>query len=170
MTLLIDGQQQYQLIVETAPIDIMPHSVRTFMDMVENKAWEGTTFMNIRGHNGIVISSDVDDPTTRRPKNDHLVKQLLFPEYSPSYPHVAKTFGFGGRPGGPNFYINLKDNIEIHGPGGQRHDVLKEADSCFARITRGEEAFRAITGRVQLGYLDCKISRLEILKDKEGEN
>jgi hypothetical protein len=65
---------------------------------------------------------------------------LAFPDYSEEYPHMEWTLGFAGRPGGPDFYINLDDNTELHGPGGQyQHALEEQGDSCFGRIKTGQE-------------------------------
>ena len=71
---------------------------------------------------------------------DKGISTLSFPEYSTEYPHKQYTLGFGGRPGGPGFYINTDDNSDLHGPGGQiGYDLHEEADSCFAEVIEGHE-------------------------------
>ena len=50
---------------------------------------------------------------------------LAFQEYSAEYPHRPFTVGIAGRPGGPDFYINLLDNVKNHGPGGIRTHNLR---------------------------------------------
>lgn len=55
----------------------------------------------------------------------------------------TKAVGYAGRPGGPNFYINVEDNRALHGPGGQdgkkgqENSPRGEADPCFARVVDG---------------------------------
>jgi hypothetical protein len=107
------------------------------MDAIDNKAWDGSSFVYAPSNKQILMITAEDDENGR-PNNSHLANSLTFPEYSKASPHEKYTLGFGGRPGGPNFYINLDDNTRIHGPGGQKkHARTEEADSCFAKIIHG---------------------------------
>ena len=48
--------------------------------------------------------------------------------------------GYAGRPGGPDFYVSVRDNTRAHGPGGQgSYDDPSEADPCFAKVVPGYE-------------------------------
>lgn len=157
-TVLLEGEKYY-FSVETAPNHLLPHSVYTFMSMVETKAWDRSMFFFSDFHRGIVISSvhEVDGV----PVNSELTSQLLFPEYSAQFPHVSHTLGFGGRPGGPNFYINLMDNSSTHGPGGQRnHDLSEEADTCFAKITHGQDIVKLINESISRRSFHCEIESI----------
>ena len=123
--------------LETAPNELMPHSVFTFMDMVDRKVWDNSVFIHKWNH--IVQAAPITpDGQNRRDEVDGV---LSFPEYSEEFKHDQYTVGFSGRPGGPEFYINLTDNDDSHGPGRQDHStILHDADPCFARIVRGKEA------------------------------
>ena len=133
------------------------------MSMVESKAWDNSDFLFSPLHTGIAIIS-VDD-VNGMPVNSRLTKKLAFPEYSTEYPHLAKTLGFGGRPGGPNFYINLTDNSKIHGPGGQtRHGLAEEADSCFAKIVHGTDAIDKMNEAIKRNNFRCKVESIRQIK------
>lgn len=130
------------IIIELAPIDLVPYSVFYFMELVRN--WKGGAFHRNAGH---VLQSMIDGVGK--------IKGLAFQEYHPSYPHKKLTMGYAGRPGtikhvssviiscqvvflgGPAFYISTQDNSVNHGPGSQGSKT--EADSCFGRIYKGED-------------------------------
>jgi hypothetical protein len=132
ITILIDGEERF-LVMETAPNELMPHSVYTFLQMVEAHTWDDTVLLGI-DH---VILATLED-TENNLKISDSIRTLSFPEYSEDYPHVENTVGFVGRPGGPRFYINSFDNSEDHGPGGQkRYALVEEADPCFGKIIHG---------------------------------
>lgn len=151
--------------VETAPNDLLPHSVHTFMSMVETKAWDNSDFLFSPLHTNIVIIS-VDD-VDGVPLNSKLTRTLTYPEYSTEHPHLSHTLGFGGRPGGPNFYINLADNSEIHGPGGQtKHNLVEEADSCFAKIIHGKDVIEKMNQAIEGKDFKCRVETIRYLKKK----
>lgn len=134
-SLNVQGQKRY-FTIETAPNDKMPHSVYYFMDMVDNRLWDDTVF----GHRWPHIIQSAPITSGGLNKRHTMEKTLVFPEYSPDYQHYKYSVGFAGRPGGPDFYINLMDNLESHGPGKQLHSkVLNDADPCFARVIIGQE-------------------------------
>jgi cyclophilin family peptidyl-prolyl cis-trans isomerase len=115
----------------------MPHSVYTFMQMVDEGVWDNTVFIHHWNHivQAAPISPDGEN------KRDSINGVLSFPEYSDEYKHEQYTLGFSGRPGGPEFYINLDDNDDTHGPGKQEHStVLNDADPCFAKVVIGKRA------------------------------
>ena len=129
---MIDGEERF-LVIETAPNELMPHSVYTFLQMVEAHTWDDTVLLGI-DH---VILATLED-TENNLKISDSTRTLSFPEYSKDYPHVENTVGFVGRPGGPRFYINSYDNRQDHGPGGQkRYALVEEADPCFGIVIHG---------------------------------
>ena len=131
--------------VEMAPVDEMPHAVYWFLEQVSRKLFDGFSFYQNAGHvlqAGAVPNFLTPPGNDHRPSEDAMKKagfhQLLFQEYSETFPHDKYTIGFAGRPGGPSIYINTQNNTRIHGPGGQtRYDDPAEADSCFAKIIDG---------------------------------
>jgi cyclophilin family peptidyl-prolyl cis-trans isomerase len=132
MAVEIRGRDHF-ITIETAPNDLMPHSVHSFMEMVEDKTWDNT-LMVAADH---IIMATLEGVDGKLKNFDH-AQRLVFPEYTDEFPHIANTVGFGGRPGGPEFYFNLDDNRDIHGPGGQpKHALIEEADPCFGKIIHG---------------------------------
>jgi Cyclophilin type peptidyl-prolyl cis-trans isomerase/CLD. len=132
---LVRGKRHF-FTLKTAPTDDMPHSVFTFMDMVHRRVWDKTVIIHHWQHitQAAPISSDGEN------KRGILKGELSFPEHGDFYRHEKYTVGFAGRPGGPEWYINLADNYESHGPGRQDHSkVLNDADPCFAEVVRGRD-------------------------------
>ncbi|KAL7581514.1 hypothetical protein ACA910_022083 [Epithemia clementina (nom. ined.)] len=128
-------------IIELAPLDLMPHSVHLFLDLVESKLWNDSVFLHHDESEHVVAAAPVDY-STHNLKTELLdslnFKSLSFPEYSPEYPHKKYTVGFAHK--GPTIYINTVDNTENHGPGSQEHHLFPEdADPCFGTVIRGQE-------------------------------
>jgi hypothetical protein len=133
-----------EFILEMADLELMPHSVLTFLDMVDARLWDNTVFYHHSQSNHVVAAAPVVFGTFET-KHHHLQAMgfngVSFAEYSAEFPHEEFTVGFGGR--GPNFYINTGDNSRHHGPGGQsHHDLPGDADPCFAKVISGHDAVR----------------------------
>jgi len=141
------SNEQYNFIIELAPLDLVPHAIHLFLEQVEHGLWNDTSFYLIGDHviqGGPTISrEEVEIHKTRSSMyafHEMDLDTLSFPEYSAEYPHTEWTVGFAGRPGGPDIYINLENNTEIHGPGGQHQHALSEyGDACFGKIVLGRE-------------------------------
>jgi len=154
--------------METAPIDQMPHAIRTFMDFVQNHVFDDTLFIHKVEHVVLAAPIDLDGNL----KNREMSKSLLFPEYSEKFPHVEHTVGFQGRPGGPQIYINLDDNSHDHGPGGQKqYDLVEEADPCFAKVISGFDVLKDMisinekaTEKNEVHYTKIEYMKLVTLK------
>ena len=122
----------------------MPHTVYTFLQQVS---------LNLFNNGGYSFHHNAEHITQAGTAENHLTPpdfgnlgerfrksgfgSVLFQEYSNALPHEKYTLGYTGRPGGPNFYINTKDNTELHGPNGYSVDGL--ADPCFAKVVKGQE-------------------------------
>jgi len=138
--LRIDGDMKKKFhgtfVVEMAPLVEMPHSVYTFLHMVDNKLWDNTSFVHQSEH--IILAQPVSPKGSKHEQFENTEgTSLLFQEYSENFPHIKYTLGFAGRPGS-YFYISTENNTEHHGPGGQDNHVLsEEADPCFAKIVSG---------------------------------
>ena len=138
--MILEGERK-TFLMETAPVEIMPHSIHTFMEYVVKGVWDDTVFIHKVEH--VLMASLIDGQGNK--KSPEIAEPLLFPEYSELYPHVKNTVGFQGRPGGPEIYINLEDNSKHHGPGGQKqHYLVEEADPCFAKVIDGIEILETI--------------------------
>lgn len=144
------NNQDYDFVIELAPLHTVPHAIHLFLEQVEHGLWAGTYFYINTIHvlqagpwveNGIAGLAAGQSSRSKR-FEDVQLDMLAFPDYSNEFPHSRWTVGFAGRPGGPDFFINKLDNVALHGPGGQIHHALEEqADSCFGRITKGQEHF-----------------------------
>ncbi len=118
---------------EMAPAHLMPYVTKWFLDLVEEGYWNGCGFVRAASH---VLQANCGPKRgeTRHPS-------IAFQEYSEEYTHKPLTLGVAGFPGGPDWYINLVDNVRNHGPGGQ--DPI-EANPCFARVVSGQDTVKAI--------------------------
>lgn len=129
-----------------APLRLVPHSVHMFLEMIRLGLWTNTVFWH-HDEAEHIIAGALFNYRTGEPKFHHLKALgwdgLEFPEYSAEYPHEKHTVGFSGK--GPNIYINLRDNQEIHSPGAQSHHNLPdEADPCFAKVVEGADVVDAM--------------------------
>ncbi|KAL3937742.1 MAG: hypothetical protein SGARI_002000 [Bacillariaceae sp.] len=104
------------LVFEMAPLDLMPHSVYMFLEMVHYGLFDGCSFILNAMHvikaaplpyDGSSASQKVKAFTSRG------LDTVAFREYSPDFPHDQYTVGFAAD-GSPSFYINTEDNIEEH--------------------------------------------------------
>jgi hypothetical protein len=127
------SQSQHVLVLEMAPLDLMPHSVYTFLEMVDAKLFDGCSFIL----NAMNIIKAAPLPYLKGSSVSHKVKAFArlgldtvsFREYSPAYPHDQYTVGFS-TDGIASFYINTQNNTDPFGAGGE---------PCFARIVSGFE-------------------------------
>ncbi|KAL3780009.1 hypothetical protein HJC23_000299 [Cyclotella cryptica] len=130
------------LILELGPLDIMPHTIKTFLEMIERETYIDGTFILAKDHIILGGPSDLHDAENNQRLTERMLQHgyhpdgaLLFNEYSDEYPHVQGTVGFTAGKSGPMFYINLINNSEIHG-------ALK--DPCFAKFIRGFDLLERI--------------------------
>jgi cyclophilin family peptidyl-prolyl cis-trans isomerase len=116
------------LILELAPLDIMPHSVYTFLEMVDAGLFDGCSFILNAMHviKAAPLPYDGSSAAAKvRSFTEHNLESVAFREYSADYPHEQYTVGFAAD-GSPSFYINTQDNTDIH-----------VGDPCFAKIVKG---------------------------------
>jgi len=126
------------MVVEMAPVKLMPVVTLYFLDQVANGFWNNMSFFRAESH---VIQASNVRPDGSRLRSHRTMHGIPFQEYTPDFPHHKYTLGIAGRPGGPDFYVNMLDNVRIHGPGGQGHNYNgdPESDSCFAKLVSGSE-------------------------------
>lgn len=132
-------------VLETAPIELMPHSILNFLEMVTADAKVLPYFWLNAPH---ILMIGFDDDV------HHEKGGQAFQEYTDKFSHEPFTVGFGGRPGGPATYISKMDNSIAHGPGSQG-STMNEADSCFARIFEGQdtvERLMNVWGKAEHGF------------------
>jgi cyclophilin family peptidyl-prolyl cis-trans isomerase len=140
---LLEGTAD-RIVLELAPVEFMPHTVYWFLEQVHHGLYDKCAFH--RNANHVIQAGPVGNHLTA--PNEGLLKKfiesgfgsVLFQEYSNEYKHYKYTLGLAGRPGGPDFYINMKDNDRLHGPGGQIGSDADDADPCFARVVEGFDA------------------------------
>lgn len=125
-----------KLIIEMAPIDLMPHSVNVFLQQVHHGLWDGNELIRNVDH---IMTFGYRRASAHEGFVDRSLETVSYQEYSAKYPHLQWTVGFMGRPSGPDFYINKLDNSILHGPGGQvgNYDLHNEADPCFGKVVDG---------------------------------
>lgn len=137
--------------IQTASLDTMPHSVHLFLEQVYHHLWDGCAFLAGRA-NQRIQASPFRDITLRDKSLYDMFRKLdldtvSFQEYNRTYPHVKGSLAFSGRPGGPDFYINLADNTHLYGPAGEKHDhhtLEEEGDPVFARVVDGFDLVQRI--------------------------
>jgi len=163
-----EGRKPGDFVVELAPLDLMPHSIEAFLDMVVNRVWDNSVFYHHLSQGHVVAAAPVSYGTFQ--SKQHQMESLgytgvSFPEYSKEFPHQQYTLGFAGN--GPNFYINTMDNTDHHGPGGQgHHDLATDADPCFAKVVSGFDVISKdmMTGRHKgrrpTGWEDFDLTRI----------
>ena len=123
-----DSSSSNILILEMAPLDLMPHSVFTFLEMVDSKLFDGCSFI-LHAMNVVKAAPLPYDGSSASQKVKAFARLGLdtvsFREYSPNYPHEMYTVGFAAD-GSPSFYINTNNNTDQH-----------VGEPCFARIISG---------------------------------
>ena len=147
-------ERQDSFIVRLMPAEEMPVSVAYFLEMVDKHLWDRTALVHHRQHKSHVLESFPIDLGTAEPVisrfQEESLDRLPFPEQQKNQhdtnhdltsvcDHSKYTIGFSGRVKiGPNFYINLEDNLSKHGPNEQSHHVLhEEGEPCFGVILPG---------------------------------
>ena len=161
--------------IELAPLDVMPHSVQTFLDQVHEGLWDGGRFGWRAGHVLMAHSSSADDRaggasdvtrgategTASAPRRQ---PRMAFPEYDERYPHERYTVSFPSRstfelldpppPSSPDdesgttldFYVNLRSNVEHHAP--------RVGTGATGGYVHGESCFGRITEGASRDVID----------------
>jgi cyclophilin family peptidyl-prolyl cis-trans isomerase len=138
------------LLLKLAPLDMMPHTIQIFMNLIQEKMYVGGTFVLARDHILVAGPMDTVDPENNRRLEEQMVQEgympegaLLFQQYTPDFPHRQYTVGFTSS-GGPLFYINIEDNTEAHGPRHIEGEGDVEGDPVFATIVEGFDVIQKI--------------------------
>lgn len=116
------------MVFEMAPLDLMPHSVYMFLEMVDAGLFDGCSFILNAMH--VIKAAPLPyDGSSASQKVKAFTKlgleTVAFREYSPDYPHEQYTVGFAAD-GSPSFFINTDDNSDEH-----------VGDPCFAKVVSG---------------------------------
>jgi hypothetical protein len=128
-----NGQFSY-FVIELAMLMEMPHAVHHFMQMVELKLWDGLALVHGTESDIIMatpLTMDSSHTWAGQRFVDANLTHMAFTEFSNTYPpphHHKYSVGFSGRPGGPDFYISLEDDLEFH-----------EHESTFGMVVEGKE-------------------------------
>jgi hypothetical protein len=124
-------------VIETAMVMEMPHAIDHFVRMVEKKLWEGLVLVH-EADSQIVMATPMSMDGSHTWASQRFVNanltHMAFNEYSPAFPpphHRKFSVAFSGRPGGPNFYINLSDEAEFS----------HEHESTFGVVLEGRDVF-----------------------------
>lgn len=136
-----DPPSEEIVILELASLDLMPHTVKSFLDLVEHETLVDGTFMLAKPHIILVGPVDYHDAENNNRLEERLAYGgsenglLLLNEFTPEYPHHEGTVGFTAGYLGPVFYINMVDNNEIH---------AVNKDPCFGQFVKGFDLIRRI--------------------------
>jgi cyclophilin family peptidyl-prolyl cis-trans isomerase len=121
------------IVMEMAPLDMMPHSVFMFLEMVDARLFDGCSFILNAMHVIKAAPLPYDGSSAAAKVRSFAQKGLesvAFREYSPDFPHDPFTVGFAVD-GSPSFYINTQDNSDIH-----------VGEPCFAKIISGHDTVK----------------------------
>jgi cyclophilin family peptidyl-prolyl cis-trans isomerase len=143
----------------------MPHAIDHFLRMVEKKLWDGLALVH-EANSKLVMATPttMDDSHTWAGQRfvDANLTHMAFTEYSQTFPpphHRKFSVAFSGRPGGPNFYINLDDESEF----------AHEHESTFGVVLEGRDVLMKLLlqkmGREQSTKM-LTIEGMEILESK----
>mmetsp|Transcript_13364 Transcript_13364/g.20302 ORF Transcript_13364/g.20302 Transcript_13364/m.20302 type:complete len:434 (-) Transcript_13364:409-1710(-) len=117
---IFDNQEMSGLfIVEIAPINVMPHSVHVFLELIQSEFYVGKTF-NLSFRHIVGLSTHADDELK--------LKGTTFREYNENFPHKMWTVGLMGKGpvSGPSFYVSVVDNTKNN-----------HGDPCIGGIIHG---------------------------------
>ena len=131
-----DGREgPTKFVIELAPLDLMPHSVHFFLEMVSSGLLDGCSFILNALHvlKAAPLPYDGSSAATKARAFTRMgLESVAFKEYAPNYPHEQYTVGFAAD-GSPSFYINTEDNSEIH-----------LGDPCFGTIVEGFDTVKRL--------------------------
>jgi hypothetical protein len=128
-----DTNTTHTFLMELAMLMEQPHSVHHFLKMVDRKVWDGLTLVHGTSSDAIMatpVSLERHEWAGQRFVDANLTT-MAFTEYSATYPpphHHKYSVAFSGRPGGPDFYISMEDDLELH-----------DHESAFALVVEGRE-------------------------------
>lgn len=141
-----------KLVIQLAPLNLMPHSAHHFLRMLAERLWEEMSFMPQESAPHRIQASPVNVETLEsmdwRFENAKL-KNLAFAEHSSDFRCGSYSVGFSGNPGGPDFYIN-----------GLLIRAHPANDSCFARVVEGKEIIDSIIDKQESPVLGIESLRL----------
>jgi len=132
---VLEDTGPHSIVMEMASLDLMPHSVYTFLEMISEGLLDGCSFIINAMHVLKAAPLPYDgSPASIKAKqfSESGLESVAFKEYSPEFPHKKYTIGFAAD-GSPSFFINSEDNSDIH-----------VGDPCFAKIVSGFDTVRRL--------------------------
>jgi len=193
VSMIVDlDDTQHEVIIELAPVNLMPHSVHTFLSQLSEGYWTRGTPAIVMNPGHVLQACPHPCLETKAmggsyPGDPYVdmrhagLDTVSFQEYHPAYPHEKYTIGFAGRPhSGPEFYINLMNNTLDHGPkeavlekalddgdDEEMDETAMEPDPCFGKIISGFEVIDKISECLTRG--DLPDESKETMDDDEDE-
>jgi cyclophilin family peptidyl-prolyl cis-trans isomerase len=118
-------------VIQTSRLDVMPHSIDHFIQMVEQKLWDGLTLFHRNTGSHLIHALPLleDGKWSHKRFVDANLTKLTFAEHSELQPIEKYSVCFHGRLGGPEFYINMEHNFSSHEVDGR--------EACFGEVTDG---------------------------------
>ena len=125
--------------VEIASLDLMPNTVYTFLEMVDQGLWDGCSFVMKAIHVLKAVPLPYEDQTQDpvRTAKIFAAKNLngpIFKEYNYALPHTPYTLGFAGGDI-PSFYISTKENTDLH---------AGDSSGTFGRVVDGFDTLERV--------------------------
>ncbi len=157
----------------------MPHSIHTFLELVESKAFVGKEFVFRKDQPGRITTTSTATDT----HNYDQQNALLFSEYTKEYPtgSVKGYLGFSnivhGNDSGGNhneIFLNFSDNNNDDGVGqyenlteDQKEMYHHEMEPCFAKLHHGQDVVDLIEQRINENALEFVIQDVHILPKED---
>ena len=143
-------------VVELASRRDMPHSVFTFLSLVNYEMYDAATFLAPENKSDILsLSTTIDPEGTFQEKRRMVGMQesiLMFPEISSRFPCEDYSVGFQELGPALEFYLSLS-------PGGEE----SSSSSCFGKIVRGAETLVSIQEALVNGKV-VDITHIQLLE------
>jgi cyclophilin family peptidyl-prolyl cis-trans isomerase len=151
-------------VVEIASRKVFPHSVFTFLALVESQFYHGIDF---------AISEEEDDSVLEIGTNDDSFQQkkqkmdalglsggsaLSFYETSSNYPCRAGSNSFGFVERGPGLRLHLSSDNPPTNDGSR---------SCFGEVVRGQEVLQSIYETIQEAATVVRLNSVTVLLPEE---
>ena len=99
--------------------------------------WDDSEFGLHAGH-VLMAHTNADVSQDGTSSVHQVVPKMVYPEYSPDFPHDKYTIAFPSS-SSTDFYINLQSNQSHHSPrievNSDGEGVQVEGESCFGKIT-----------------------------------
>ena len=157
----------------------MPYSVDHFLQMVEQKLWDNLSLTHSQQSDLILatpVTYDNDHTWVQQRFVDANLTQMAFTEYCPTYPPSHEDpsksnkyyVAFSGRPGGPDWYINLTDdtaNGKIASTSKKSSTEEHNYESIFGNVVEGREVLDRFFSQKRVGGGQfLKIQSMEVTR------